>query len=137
MMPSETVWPRSGWETISASAMTAAGSSGTSISRSVARSIRRAASRCAPQTTKAILASSEGCMDRPPTTNQPRVPLATRPMPGMSTRTSNTIVTAKARNAVRRMKRTGSRRANQQANTPNAAHTTWRAKMVHGEPSSS
>ena len=34
MMPSDTVWPRSGWATMSASAMTAAGISGISISRS-------------------------------------------------------------------------------------------------------
>ena len=39
MMPSDTVCPRSGWATISASAMTAAGTSGISISRSEARSM--------------------------------------------------------------------------------------------------
>ena len=104
--------------------MTAAGINGINISRRLARSIRRVASRCAPQITKAILVNSEGCMDRPPTTNQPRVPLATWPIPGMSTSTSMTIVTAKAGNAIRRMKRTGNRRANQQANSPTPAHIT-------------
>ena len=82
MMPSDTVCPRSGWATMSASAMTAAGTSGISISRSDARSMRRAASRCAPQIANAILASSEGCMERPATTNQPRDPLASVPIPG-------------------------------------------------------
>ena len=137
MMPSDTVWPRSGCATISARAITAAGNSGISISRSEARSIRRDASRCEPHTANAILVSSEGCMDRPPTTNQPRVPLDSRPMPGISTRISSTIVTAKARKAVRRMKLTGRRSANQQANSPTAAQISWRAKIVHGEPSSS
>ncbi len=65
MMPSDTVWPRSGWATMSASAITAAGSSGTSSSLSDARSMRRVASRCEPQMANAILVSSEGCMDRP------------------------------------------------------------------------
>ena len=55
--------------------MTAAGNSGTSISRSVARSIRRVASRWAPHTANAILVSSEGCIDNPATMNHPRVPL--------------------------------------------------------------
>ena len=65
MMPSDTVCPRSGWATMSASAITAAGTSGISISRSDARSMRRAASRCAPQIANAILASSDGCMEKP------------------------------------------------------------------------
>ena len=82
MMPSETVCPRSGWATISASDTTAAGTSGISISRSEARSIRRAASRCAPQMANAILASSDGCMEKPATTNHLREPLARLPMPG-------------------------------------------------------
>ena len=124
MMPSDTVWPRSGWATMRPSAITAAGINWISISRNVARSIRRAASRCAPQTANAILANSEGCMDSPPMTNHPRVPLATRPIPGISTRISNTTVTAKAANAVRRMKLTGSRSASQQANSPTDAQTT-------------
>ena len=94
MMPSETVCPRSGWATISASAITAAGTSGISISRSEARSMRRAASRCAPQMANAILASSEGCIEKPATTNQPREPLASLPIPGTSTRTSKMMVTA-------------------------------------------
>ena len=83
MMPSDTVCPRSGWATMSASAITAAGTSGMSISRSDARSIRRAASRCAPQIANAILASSDGCMESPATTNQPRDPLASLPIPGI------------------------------------------------------
>ena len=65
MMPSDTVCPRSGCATMSASAITAAGTSGISISRSDARSMRRAASRCAPQIANAILASSEGCIEKP------------------------------------------------------------------------
>ena len=69
MMPSDTVWPRSGWATIRASATTAAGTSGISISRSEARSMRRAASRCAPQMANAILVSSEGCIEKPAITN--------------------------------------------------------------------
>ena len=117
--------------------MTAAGISGISISRSDARSMRRVASRCAPQITKAIFASSDGCMENPPKTNQPRVPLAIFPMPGMSTRTSKMIVVANAGKAMRRRKCTGSRKATQQANRPNAAHITCRAKMDHGEPPSS
>ena len=137
MMPSDTVWPRSGWATMSANAITAAGINGISISRREARSIRRAANRCDPQTTNAILVSSEGCIDNPPTTNHPRVPLAIRPIPGMSTATSITMVTEKARNAVARMRRTGSLSANQQANSPTAAQSSCRLKMDHGEPSSS
>ena len=124
MMTRDTVCPRSGWATMSASAMTAAGSSGISISRRLARSIRREASRWAPQTAKAILVSSEGCIDRPPTTNQPRVPLASCPIPGISTRTSRTIVVANPANATRRRKLTGRRKASQQANSPTAAHIT-------------
>ena len=111
MMPSDTVCPRSGWATISASAITAAGTSGISISRSEARSMRRAASRCAPQIANAIFASSEGCIEKPATTNHPRDPLASLPIPGTSTSTSITIVTAKPENAMRRMNRTGIRSA--------------------------
>ena len=109
MMPSETVWPRSGCATISASAITAAGTSGISISRSDARSIRRAASRWAPQMANAILVSSDGCMDNPAITNQPRVPLDSVPMPGTRTSTSSTIVVAKAGKASRRIRFTGTR----------------------------
>ena len=98
-MPSDTVCPRSGCATMSARAITAAGTNGISISRSDARSIRRAASRCAPQIANAIFASSDGCMDNPATTNQPRDPLASLPIPGISTRTSSTMVIAKAVNA--------------------------------------
>ncbi|SHQ47166.1 Uncharacterised protein [Mycobacteroides abscessus subsp. abscessus] len=65
MMLKETVCPRSGWMTISTSAISAAGTSGTSISRMLACSMRREASRCAPQIANATLVSSEGCMDRP------------------------------------------------------------------------
>ena len=137
MMPSETVWPRSGWATISASAITAAGISGMSISRSEARSMRRAANRCDPQTTKAILVSSEGCMDSPPMTNQPRVPLAMRPIPGISTSTNITMVAENAKNAVLRRNRIGSRSANQHANRPTVAQSTCRKKIDHGDPSSS
>ena len=111
MMPSDTVCPRSGWATISASAMTAAGTNGISISRSEARSMRRAASRCAPQMAKAILVNSEGCMEKPATTNHPREPLASFPIPGMSTSTSKTMVSAKPEKAMRRMNRTGIRSA--------------------------
>ena len=82
MMPSDTVWPRSGWATISASAMTAAGTNGISISRSEARSMRRAASRWAPQMANAILVSSEGCIEKPAITNHPREPLAACRFPG-------------------------------------------------------
>ena len=96
MMPSDTVCPRSGWATISASAMTAAGTSGISISRSEARSMRRAASRCAPQMANAILASSEGCIEKPAITNHLREPLARLPIPGTSTSTSKMIVTSVA-----------------------------------------
>ena len=103
MMLSDTDCPRSGCMKINVSASAAAGSSGTSIWRSVACSIRRAASRCAPQMAKAILASSEGCMENPPKTNQPREPLATLPIPGTSTSTSRTMVNAKAGNASLRM----------------------------------
>ena len=74
-------------------------------------------------------------MDKPPNTNQPRVPLATRPIPGISTRTSIPMVTANTGKAIRRMKRTGNRSANQQAKSPRPAHITWRVKIVHGEPS--
>ena len=111
MMPSDTVCPRSGWATISASAMTAAGTSGISISRSDARSRRRAASRCAPQSRNAIFASSDGCIEKPAMTNQPREPLATLPIPGMSTRTSRTIETANPENARLRIICTGIRSA--------------------------
>ncbi|CFA91904.1 Uncharacterised protein [Mycobacterium tuberculosis] len=110
MMPIDTVCPRSGWATISASATTAAGTSGISISRSEARSMRRAASRCAPQMANAILASSEGCIEKPATTNQPREPLASLPIPGTSTSTSITMVIAKPEKAMRRMNRTDIRR---------------------------
>ena len=92
-MPSDTVCPRSGCATISASAMTAAGTSGISNSRSEARSSRRAASRCAPQMAKAILASSDGCMEKPAMTNHFRDPLARFPMPGTSTSTNRMTVT--------------------------------------------
>ena len=91
-MPSDTVCPRSGWATISASAMTAAGTSGTSSSRSEARSSRRAASRCAPQMANAILANSDGCIEKPAITNHLREPLARLPIPGTSTRTSRMMV---------------------------------------------
>ena len=111
MMPSDTVCPRSGWATMSASAMTAAGTSGISISRSDARSMRRAASRCAPQIRNAILASSDGCMEKPATTNQPREPLATLPIPGINTRTNRMTVTAKPVKARLRMIWTGIRSA--------------------------
>ncbi|CAG6930068.1 hypothetical protein PICSAR104_04083 [Mycobacterium avium subsp. paratuberculosis] len=93
MMPSETVCPRSGCATISASAITAAGTSGINSSRRLARSRRRAASMCAPQMAKAILASSEGCMENPATTNHLRDPLARLPIPGTSTSTSRMTVT--------------------------------------------
>ena len=111
MMPSDTVWPRSGCSTMRNSASTAPGTSGNSISRSDARSMRRAASRCAPQMAKAILASSDGCIEKPATTNQPRDPLDSLPIPGMSTRTSMTMVSANAGNASRRMRLTGMRSA--------------------------
>ena len=124
MMPSKTVWPRSGSTMMSPSAITAAGISGTSISLRLARSIRRAARMWEPHTTKAILASSEGCMDSPATTNQPRVPLASCPMPGMSTNTSIATVVANAAKAMRRRNRTGSRSANQQANNPITVHSS-------------
>ncbi len=91
--------------------MTAAGTSGISISRNEARSIRRAASRCAPQIANAILVSSEGCIEKPAMTNHPRDPLASLPIPGTSTSTSMTMVIAKAENAMRRMNRTGTRSA--------------------------
>ena len=111
MMPSDTVCPRSGWATISASAITAAGTSGMSISRSDACSMRRAASRCAPQIANAIFASSEGCMENPAITNQPREPLASLPIPGISTRTSMTMVSANPLNARLRISCTGIRSA--------------------------
>ncbi len=111
MMPSDTVCPRSGWATISASAITAAGTSGTSISRSDACSRRRAASRWAPQIANAIFASSEGCMENPAITNQPRDPLASLPIPGTSTRTSMTMVSANPLNAMLRISCTGIRSA--------------------------
>src|SRR6478736_2510870 len=82
--------------------MTAAGTSGINISRSDARSMRRAASRCAPQMANAIFASSEGCMENPANTNQPREPLASLPIPGMSTRTSMMMVIANPLNAMPR-----------------------------------
>ena len=44
-------------------------------------------------------------------TNQPREPLDRVPMPGMSTSTKSTMVNANPANAVRRMNRTGTRRA--------------------------
>ena len=71
MMPSETVWPRSGWATMRASAITAAGMSGMSISRNEARSMRRVASRCAPQIANAILVSPRAAWRvRPPRTSR-------------------------------------------------------------------
>ncbi len=91
--------------------MTAAGTSGISISRNDACSIRRAASRCAPQIANAILASSEGCMENPAITNQPRDPLASLPIPGTSTSTSRNNVNAKENVAVLRITRTGTRSA--------------------------
>ena len=96
---------------MSASAITAAGTSGTNISRSDARSMRRAASRCAPQIASAILASSEGCMENPAKTNQPREPLATLPIPGISTRINNTMVMANPVKANLRITDTGVRSA--------------------------
>ena len=66
---------------------------------------------CAPQMANAILASSDGCMDSPATTNQPRDPLATLPIPGISTRTSSTTVSAKPENARLRISCTGIRSA--------------------------
>ena len=93
MMPNDTVCPRSGCATINASAITAAGTSGISISRSDARSRRRVASRCAPQMAKAILASSDGCIEKPAITNHLRDPLARLPIPGTSTSTSRMTVT--------------------------------------------
>ncbi|CKW38188.1 Uncharacterised protein [Mycobacterium tuberculosis] len=72
--------------------------------------MRRAASRCAPQMANAILASSEGCIEKPATTNQPREPLASLPIPGTSTSTSITMVIAKPEKAMRRMNRTDIRR---------------------------
>ena len=59
----------------------------------------------------AILASSDGCMENPATTNQPREPLASLPIPGISTRISSTIVNAKPGNASRRIRLTGMRSA--------------------------
>jgi len=111
MIASDTVWPRSGWATIRPSAITAAGTSGISISRSDARSMRREASRCAPQIANAIFANSEGCIENPDTTNQPRDPWASLPIPGMSTSTSMTMVSAKPAKAVWRISRTGTRNA--------------------------
>jgi hypothetical protein len=111
MMLNDTVWPRSGCATISASATTAAGTNGISISRNEARSMRRAASKCAPQIANAILVSSEGCIERPAITNHPRDPLASLPIPGINTSTSITMVTAKPVNAIRRINRTGNRSA--------------------------
>ena len=58
-------------------------------------------------------------------------------MPGISTSTSNTIVTANDAKAVRRRNFTGSFSANQHANRPTTVHNTWRRKIDHGEPSSS
>ena len=65
--------------------------------------MRRAASRCAPQIANAIFASSDGCIDSPAMTNQPREPLASLPIPGINTRTSSTMLTAKPVNARLRM----------------------------------
>ena len=50
-------------------------------------------------------------MDNPATTNQPRDPLASLPIPGINTRISITIVSAKAGKAKRRMRFTGMRSA--------------------------
>ncbi len=55
--------------------------------------MRRDASKWAPQIANAILASSEGCIEKPATTNHLREPLARFPMPGTSTSTSKMIVT--------------------------------------------
>ena len=60
---------------------------------------------------KAILATSEGCMEKPPTTNHPRDPLASLPIPGTRTSTSRIMLKAKPENAMRRMTRTGIRSA--------------------------
>ncbi len=111
MIASETVVPRSGWRMISRVTTRVAGTNGIIISRVLERSARRDASRCAPHTAMAILASSEGCSDTPATTNHPRVPCDSVPMPGMSTRTSSTTVTANAGNENRRSTRTGTIRA--------------------------
>lgn len=85
----------------------------------------------------AILVSSDGCIDSPATTNQPREPLDSWPMPGISTSTSITIVTANAENAVLRRKLTRTRRAIQNPTRPTTVHRTWRPKIAQGEPSSS
>ncbi len=106
MITIETVVPRSGWSTIRPVTSSAAGTSGTSISRSVEFSPRREASRCAPHTARVILAISAGCSEIPATTNQP-VRCETVPMPGMSTSTSSTTENANAGKAKRRIRRTG------------------------------
>ncbi len=50
-------------------------------------------------------------MDHPATTNQPRDPLATLPIPGISTRISSTMERAKPENARLRISCTGIRSA--------------------------
>ena len=59
----------------------------------------------------AIFASSEGCMENPATTNHPREPLASLPIPGISTRTSMTTVSANPLKARLRIICTGIRSA--------------------------
>ncbi|SHX05240.1 Uncharacterised protein [Mycobacteroides abscessus subsp. abscessus] len=110
-MLTDTVWPRSGSATIRPSASTAAGTSGNSSSFQPACCMRRVASRCEPQIAKAILVSSDGCMEKPATTNQPRAPLDRWPMPGISTSAISTRLTMNAGSAIRRMNAMGSRSA--------------------------
>ena len=60
---------------------------------------------------KAILVSSEGCMEKPAMTNQPRVPLDRVPIPGTRTRATRIRLTTKAGRAMRRMNAIGTRSA--------------------------
>ncbi len=106
-MTSETVVPRSGCRTMRIVTRSAAGTSGTIISLRVEFSPRLEASRCAPHIAIVIFAISDGCRDIPATTNHPRVPCDSVPIPGISTSTSSNTDTANAGNANRRIRRTG------------------------------
>ena len=76
-------------------------------------------------------------MENPATTNQPREPLASLPIPGMSTRTSSTMVTAKPGNARPRIGPHRHAQRHVEANRPTQRPSTCLAKIAHGEPSSS
>src|SRR5437763_4485876 len=126
-----TVAPRSGYSMTRANISSATGTTGTMRCRHWWMTVYWITWTCAPETANATSAASTAWNEKNPSLNQPREPLTSEPIPGISTRTSRNRQTRVSVADIWRMRSSLIRRPIQNVTAPNATKIMWRENSAY------